>query len=190
MDSPLISRDGLLNLDHLDSYVRSGRSGGWLKQAPEELLERTRLEDGAISADHSAAPALVDLICMEASLHTSWDNIGPASVIRRLAGRALETGSVEPAALAGMVDAELWSLLDRTESTRHESAMLRNEPHRLRVRVAGEASHPNAWEYALRKVYRSAPLIGVRSLRQAAPELAARLDELDRIPLNFTVWWD
>jgi HD superfamily phosphohydrolase len=190
VDSPLMSRDGLLNLDHLDSYVRSGRAGGWLKQAPEELLERTRLEGGAISADHSAARALVDLVCMEASLHTSWDNIGPASVIRRLAGRALETGSVEPAALAGMVDAEFWSLLDGAESTRHESAMLRYEPHRLRVRVAGEASHGNAWEYALRKVYRSAPLIGVRSLRQASPELAARLDELARIPVNFTVWWD
>jgi hypothetical protein len=28
VDSPLMSRDGLRNLDHLDSYVRSGRAAG------------------------------------------------------------------------------------------------------------------------------------------------------------------
>jgi hypothetical protein len=194
-DSPLTGQDGLLNLDHLDSYVRSGRAGGWLKHAPEDLLERVVLEGGAVSADRATAEALVDLVCLEASLHTSWDNIGPVSVIRRLARQVLDTGPVTPAAVASMTDDEFWTLLGSAGTTRKESAMLRYEPHRLRAQ-AGEAPsadgvpRADAWRYELRTVYRSAPLIEAQPLRRAAPDLAARLDALDQIPVRYTAWWE
>lgn len=81
--SPLTNGSGLLNLDHLDSYVRSGRAAGGLDTDPAVMLGRLDIRDAPVSADREAAGAFVDLICAEARLHTSWDNVGPASVVRR-----------------------------------------------------------------------------------------------------------
>ncbi|MBP0461604.1 HD domain-containing protein [Streptomyces bomunensis] len=197
--SPLAGDSGLLNLDHLDSYVRSGRSAGRLAVDPAHLLGRLGLAgtaDTAVTTDRETAGTLVGLVRAEAQLHTSWDNVAPTSVARRLARQLLDGTGLEPARLARMTDNELWSALDAHPPTRPESAMLRGEPHRLRVAVAGTAESgpsgpPGAsgWDFALRKIYSSAPLVDGRRLEDAAPGLAAGLRALDLLPTTFRVWW-
>ncbi len=188
--SPLRNGSGLLHLDHLDSFVRSGRDAGRLDVDPAALLHRLDLHEDVISTDRETAGVLVDLIAAEARLHTSWDNVGPISVVRRLARRLLDSGTVEAGRLARMTDAELWAAFDAVEATRTESAMVRYELHRLRV-VAGEAAGaPAAWDFSLRKRYRSAPLVHGRPPAMAAPELAAALESLIELPTSFRVWWD
>ncbi|WP_018538992.1 HD domain-containing protein [Streptomyces sp. MspMP-M5] len=188
--SPLTNRSGLLNLDHLDSYVRSGRAAGRLGVDPVVMLGRLGLTEAAVSADRETAASLVDLICAEARLHTSWDNVGPVSAVRRLACRLLDNTNLAPERLARMADAQLWSAFDSCTATRRESAMIRYELHRLRV-VTGHAPSGGrpGWDFSLRKIYSSAPLVEGRRIDRSAPELAAELGRLKALPTAFHVWW-
>jgi hypothetical protein len=188
--SPLRNGEGLLNLDHLDSFVRSGRDAARLDTDPPALLDRLELHGAAVSADHATAETLIGLVGAEARLHTSWDNVGPVSVVRRLARRLIEGGAVAPGRLARMTDAQLWSAFESLEATRGEAALLHYEPHRLKVAVGDGAGPPAAWGFALRKIYRSAPLVGGAPLGAAAPGLAAALEELTALPTVFRVWWE
>jgi HD superfamily phosphohydrolase len=187
--SPLTGHPGLLNLDHLDSYVRSGRAAGRLTADPAVLLAGLTLDDSVVSADHGTAAALVALVCAEARLHTSWDNVGPVSVVRRLAGRLLDTTTLTPARLARMTDSQLWSALDSCAATRAESSAIRYEPHRLNVVIGHAAGERPGWDFSLRKIYSSAPLVNGRRIELAAPELAAELNTLASLPTDFHVWW-
>ncbi|MEE1788284.1 HD domain-containing protein [Streptomyces sp. SP17BM10] len=188
--SPLTGRSGLLNLDHLDSYVRSGRAAGRLDVDPAALLGRLGLVDSAVSADREDAGTLVGLVAAEARLHTSWDNVGPVSVVRRLAGRLLDDTGLAPARLARMTDHEFWSALDACAATREESRRIRYEPHRLEV-TAGHAAGDDrtGWDFSLRKIYSSAPLVDGERIEAAAPALAEELDALRLLPTDFHVRW-
>ncbi|MEV6207342.1 HD domain-containing protein [Kitasatospora sp. NPDC051914] len=187
--SPLTGHPGLLNLDHLDSYVRSGRAAGRLNADPAVMLARLDLEDSAVSADHGTAAALVALVCAEARLHTSWDNVGPVSVIRRLAGQLLDNTTLTPARLARMTDPQLWSAFDSCAATRTESGMIRYELHRLKAVVGHASGDRSGWDFSLRKIYSSAPLVKGQRIEVSAPELAAELDALGLLPTDFRVWW-
>ncbi|WP_211234795.1 HD domain-containing protein [Glycomyces arizonensis] len=186
--SPLTGRAGLLNLDHLDSFVRSGRSAGRLDADPVALLGRLGIEGDAVTADRAAAEVLVGLVRAEARLHTSWDNVGPISVVRRLGRRLLDEEALAPDRLARMTDPQLWAAFESCSATREESAMVRYEPHRLHVAVAADRS--SGWDFALRKIYSSAPLVDGEPIGAAAPHLAAELRSLQLLPTEFRVWWD
>ncbi|WP_327701152.1 HD domain-containing protein [Streptomyces decoyicus] len=187
--SPLTNRSGLLNLDHLDSYVRSGRSAGRLDVEPAVLLGRLDIEEAAVSADRETAAALVDLVCAEARLHTSWDNVGPVSAVRRLACQLLDHTTLDPDRLARMTDPQLWSAFDSCAATRAESAMIRYELHRLRVTAGRAPADSSGWDFSLRKIYSSAPLVEGQRIEVSAPELAAELDALRSLPTEFRVRW-
>lgn len=187
--SPLTHASGLLNLDHLDSYVRSGRAAGRLDTDPAVLLGQLALKDSAVSADREIAASLVDLICAEARLHTSWDNVGPVSVVRRLAGQLLDHTTLTPDQLARMTDPQLWSALDSCAATRAESAMIRYELHRLQVMVGPRPGDRSGWDFSLRKIYSSAPLVEGRRIEVSAPELAAELGALRSLSTTFHAWW-
>jgi hypothetical protein len=187
--SPLISRPGLLNLDHLDSYVRSGRAAGRLDTDPAGLLGQLDLKDAAVSASRQAAASLVGLIGAEARLHTSWDNVGPVSVVRRLARQLLDSTPLAPADLARMTDSQLWSAFDSCATTLAEATMIRYELHRLKVMAGTAPGDRCGWDFSLRKIYRSAPLVEGQQIEVAAPELAAELDALSSLPTRFRVWW-
>ncbi|MFG2212924.1 hypothetical protein [Streptomyces sp. NPDC048638] len=187
--SPLTNRSGLLNLDHLDSYVRSGRTAGRLDADPAVLLSRLDIKEAAVSADRETAAALVDLICAEARLHTSWDNVGPVSVVRRLACQLLDDTTLAPDQLARMTDAQLWSAFDSCAATRTESAMIRYELHLLQVTAGRAPGDRPDWGFSLRKIYSSAPLVEGRRIEVSAPELAAELDALTSMSTEFRVRW-
>ncbi|MER7579576.1 HD domain-containing protein [Kitasatospora sp. NPDC097691] len=193
LPTPLTGHSGLLSLDHLDSYVRSGRAAGRLDTDPAVLLSRLDIRDAAVSADPATAAGLVRLIDAEARLHTSWDNVGPVSVVRRLALRLLDDTAhdptLDPARLARLTDPQLWSAFDACTATRAESAMIRYEPHRLRVTVGHTPADRTGWDFALRKIYTSAPLVDGQPIETAAPELAAELAALQSLPTEFHARW-
>ncbi|MFI5527399.1 HD domain-containing protein [Kitasatospora sp. NPDC051853] len=188
--SPLLGRPGLMNLDHLDSFVRSGRAAGHLDADPAALLTRLDLHDTVVSTDHDTAATLITLVRGEARLHTSWNNVGPVSVLRRLAARLLDhTPTLTPARLARLTDPHLWTALDTCPATCDETHRIRYEPHRLTVTATPTSTRPSGWTYSLRKIYNSAPLLDGRPISTAAPALAAELDALSRLPTHFHVHW-
>ncbi|MER7024676.1 MULTISPECIES: HD domain-containing protein [Streptomyces] len=189
--SPLTGRSGLLNLDHLDSYVRSGRAAGSLDADPAVMLARLGLADSAVSTDRETAASLVALVCAEARLHTSWDNVGPVSVVRRLASQLLDHTTLTADRLARMTDHQLWSAFDACAATRAESAMIRYEPHRLQVTVGPATGEDRSgWDFSLRKIYGSAPLVEGERIEVSAPGPAAELNALRLLPTTFHVRWN
>ncbi len=192
--SPLSAPAGLLSLDHLDSYVRSARFGARLDVEPGAVLSAVELVNGAVSTDPATARTLAELVCAEARLHVSWENVAPSAALQRLVRSLLDTGRHEPIALARMTDAQLWAALDSAPGTQEEADSLRISPHRLRTRAAQSPSPspatPPAWNFALRKIYTSAPLINGLTLEAAAPDLAAQLAALRDLPTEYHVWWD
>lgn len=190
--SSLSAPAGLLSLDHLDSYVRSARFGARLDVEPGAVLSAVELVNGAISTDLTTTQTLVELVCAEARLHVSWENVAPSAALQRLVRRVLDTGRHEPIGLARMTDAQLWAALDAAPETRDEAESLRISPHQLRTRAAQPPSPatPPAWNFALRKIYTSAPLVNGLTLEAAAPDLAAQLAALRDLPTEYHVWWD
>lgn len=152
---------------------------------PSSLTHRSGIQDGAVSTGRGTAALLVGLVCAEARLHTSWDNVGPVSVVRRLARRLLDKTDLAPVRLARMTDPQLWSAFDSCPATRAESNLIRYEPHRLRVEVGPGAQERSGWDFTLRKIYSSAPLVAGQRVEAAAPELGA----LRSLPLEFHVRW-
>ncbi|MFE1774204.1 HD domain-containing protein [Streptomyces sp. NPDC059008] len=184
--SLLVGTSGMLNLDHLDSYVRSGRMNGWLTQDPANLLSAMRLNGTTVDTDAATAATLVDLVCAEAHAHVSWENIAPASVVRHAVSALIDDGH-QPHALAALTDDELWTLLLDTPATADVTRRLRETPHLLTARAVPE--HHPARTYSLRKIYRSAPLLEGRPLAVAAPQLHTRLAALDTLDRHFAVTW-
>ncbi|WP_238783066.1 hypothetical protein [Streptomyces monomycini] len=89
-----------------------------------------------------------------------------------------------------MTDPHLWSAFDACSVTRAESVRIRYEPHRLRVAAAQGARESSGWDYPLRKIYSSAPLVKGQLVEVAAPELAEKLDALRSLPTEFHVRWN
>lgn len=186
-DTALVTRSGTLSIDHLDSFVRSARCEGRLAVDPRSLLDEISPVPGGLSATAWAAELLVDLVCEEARLHTSWANIGPTAILRGCVQALLDAGH-DPGDLAVLTDDGLWALLDRTPDTAAEAHRLRYEPHLLTVAPvpAGDSRRT----YGLRKIYRSAPFVDGRPLARVAPHLEARLAALEELPRDFHVAWE
>ena len=182
----LVAPSGTLSIDHLDSYVRSACCEGRMPIEPKSLLDELEPRPDGVSSSSRAAAILVDLICEEARLHTSWSNIAPASVLRDCVNTLLHAGCAA-GELAALTDDGLWALLERTPATATVARRLREQPQLLTMRAVA-ADDPRR-SYGLRRIYRSAPLLDGRTLAEAAPDLAARLTALDALPRDYHVSW-
>jgi HD superfamily phosphohydrolase len=183
--SPLSGKADLLNLDHLDSYVRSGRANGWLDIEPAALIAALRLTGTAVDTDGDTAEVLVDLVCAEAHAHSSWVNVAPASCVRELVQMLLPVVDLD--AFSRLTDDELWSRLLTTPSTAQFTRQLLEAPHLLTIRSVAPGDPDRT--YSLRKIYQSAPLVNGQPLKDSAPDLHVRLAALDLLPRDFAVNW-
>ncbi|WP_018350344.1 HD domain-containing protein [Longispora albida] len=174
--NPLTGTPGLMNLDHLDSYVRSARVNGWLPVSAPRLLRALRLTDHAVDTDAGTADVLAGLVSAEARSHAAWDNVAPVAMLRELCGRLGEDTD-----FTRLTDDELWALLARDPRTRDGAHRLRMAPHELEARAVPEGS-PDA-NHVIRKYYLSPPLVDGQ--RAGFPVLAA----LDGLPRHFRVAW-
>jgi hypothetical protein len=119
----------VLKMDHLDSFVRSGRTHGTTRQPPAETLHRVTVIDGAVSTDADTAGYLLELIGGEARRHCSPANALPVGVVRHLADVLLHDA---PRAVidevATMTDDEFWMLLCADPRTAAAAIALRKDP--------------------------------------------------------------
>jgi hypothetical protein len=88
-----------------------------------------------------------------------------------------------------MTDPQVWSKSDSCDATRAESTMIRYEPHRLKVTAGHAPEDHRAWDYPLRKIYSSTPLVAGQRIEVSAPEPATELDAQRSLPTKFSVWW-
>lgn len=189
--SVLKNRAGVLHLDHLDSFLRSGRARGTLPRPPRTIAAGLRRDGPWVAMDAATAEELETLILEEARLHADALNLGAGAVLSALAGRLVAAGLLEVEALPTMVDAELAALLLAHEATREEARRLWLEPHRLRLRrlAPGEPLPAGAYEAVKERLYLDPPRVLGRAPGAAGPRTAARRREAEALRGRYAVSW-
>ncbi|MEU7141084.1 HD domain-containing protein [Nocardia sp. NPDC046473] len=144
---------GGLKLDHLESFVRSGRTHARLSESPPDTLAKLRLVDGAVHTDRATARYLADLAFGEALYLCGWDNALPNGALRGLVGVLLDEAPERAADIAPMTDDELWALLLTDARTAELTRRLRRDPLGWQLLADGHPDASLGWIYQLNRLY-------------------------------------
>jgi hypothetical protein len=134
--NPLRTRNGLLHLDHLDSWARQAQAAGFAEVPADVLLSRIRLKGSNVAADQATAEYLVRLIRQGNERHYAEGDIGPATVLAYLLTLAQKQGLIALDELAGSTDEALLACLAMSDDSQVAEliGLLRGEPWRIAVR--------------------------------------------------------
>lgn len=178
--NPLRTRNGLLHLDHLDSWVRQAHAAGYAEMPAHELLDRLCLEENNVAADRATAEYLVRLIRRGNERHYAEGDIGPATVLAHLLTLAQERGLITADELADATDEALLAYLEVAGDSQVAGliTLLRGEPWRIVVRKLVSAEDDVAGRSP---AIGQPPAVGRRS---STEPLVVHLDALyDAVPL-------
>jgi HD superfamily phosphohydrolase len=177
---------GLLKLDHLDSFVRSGRSHGRTRQSPPATLSRLRLRDGAVDTDAGTAEYLLDLIAAEARLHLSVVNVVATGIMRQLASTVVKGMTTQQReAFVASTDDQLWAILLTDPRTAALADELRRDPAAWDAEVQRPGATPSqdAVQFQIDRLYLDVPLVD----GQPFERIHDGLNELPTPPVRYII---
>lgn len=180
---------GALKLDHLESFVRSGRAHGRLAEPPTQTLSHLRLVDGAVDTDRVTAEYLAELAVGEARYLCSWEDAVANAVIRGLVKQLLEQPAGDPGAgalrsrIPQMTDDELWGVLLADPRTVDHAQRLRQEPLGWKLLPGHGHDREDGYLYALDHLHLDTPCVAGEPV--GLPSAAA--NELPDLPWHCTV---
>ncbi|WP_405161916.1 HD domain-containing protein [Nocardia sp. NBC_01499] len=175
--SVLRGLSGALKLDHLESFVRSGRAHARLAESPPDTLAKLRLVDGAVHTDRATASYLAELAFGEALYLCSWENAVANGALRGLVSVLLDDGE-RAADIASMTDDELWALLLADPRTSDLARHLRRDPLGWKLLDDGHPDASLGWAYQLKRLYLDTACVDGVPLGFTAEQLA----ELPELP--------
>lgn len=174
--SVLQSDQNGLRLDHLESFVRSGRAHGRTHEPPPSTLAKLRVSNGVVDTDAATADYLIELIEAEARWQSSEPNVVATGVVRNLAERLIEdgvTGQSEDrrADVAAMTDDEFWARLLADPRTAAVAATLRRDPAgwQLVPDGAAETGQRDDISFVVSRRYLGRPLVDGRPTPSQMP---------------------
>lgn len=174
-----------MRLDHLESFIRSGRAHGRTNQPPPQTLARLHIRDGAVDTDPDTAAYLADLVVAEARFQTSPINLITTAVMRSLAERLLQSpnNQVTVAQLAAMTDHDFWAVILSDPATRDDAQLLQERPDQWTVAEAGEPIRSPEIPIEVRRLYLDLPLVDGHQQEPIDPTSLG----LPATPAQFTV---
>jgi putative nucleotidyltransferase with HDIG domain len=193
--NPLRTRNGLLHLDHLDSWVRQAQAAGFAEMPAHELLACLSLQGHNVAADRATAEYLVRLIRQGNERHYAEGDIGPATVLAHLLTLSLERGLITSDELADATDEALLARLAVAgdDEVADLIALLRREPWRVVVRklAPGESPPAGALTVRLEGLYDAVPLLAGTGGAITQVSAAARADmaRVKELVGTFAVAW-
>lgn len=197
--NPLRTRNGLLHLDHLDSWARQAQAAGYAEMPAHELLARLRLEGNNVASDRATAEYLARLIRKGNERHFAEGDIGPATVLAHLLTLAQERGLITPEELADATDEALLARLTACgdEEVNQLITLLRREPGRIVVRKlpgtssVKKESPTKPLVVQLNTLYDAVPLLATtgRPITQVSPTARAEMAQVKELAGTFAVTW-
>ena len=174
--NPLRTHNGLLHLDHLDSWARQAQAAGYEEIPAHTLLRHLQLEGNNVSADRATAEYLVRLIRQGNERHYAEGDVGPAAVLAHAMTLALERGLITYETLADATDEALLAQLATTGDNEIASLimLLRQEPWRIRVRQ-GTPDHTSGGQPTA-----DALVVELHALYDAVPSLSGTGEPITR----------
>ncbi len=197
--NPLRTHNGLLHLDHLDSWARQAQAAGYAEIPAHRLLSHLQLEGNNVSADRATAEYLVRLIRQGNERHYAAGDVGPATVLAHAMTLALERGMITYQALADATDEALLAQLaaDGDDEITGLITLLRREPWRINVRKGApdrtSAADPadDALVVELHALYDAVPLLSGAGgpITRFSTTAQAEMSHLQQLPGIYTVTW-
>jgi hypothetical protein len=202
--NPLRTLNGLLHLDHLDSWVRQAQAAGFGEMPGHALLARLCLEENNVAADQATAEYLVRLIRQGNERHFAEGDIGPTTILAHLLGLCQERGLITPDELADATDEALLVCLAASGDRQIAELidLLRREPWRITVRkltADGESAyaHPSADTrsdaliVSLDGLYDAVPLLAGKGqpITQVSAAARAEMARVKELTGTFVVAW-
>lgn len=184
--SVLQGETAALRLDHLDSFMRSGRVHGRTREPPPITLGRLRIVDGAVETDEKCAGYLAELVVGEALSQSAAHNLVATGVLRHLATRVvIDLPPSRRAEIAAMTDHEFWALLLADRRTSSAVDAFRRDPAAWQVAPVDQDDTPDAGrevvEFQLSRLYLDLPLVN----GQPMPVDASRFAGLPKLPQRY-----
>ncbi|RMI29649.1 HD domain-containing protein [Nocardia stercoris] len=173
---------GGLKLDHLESFVRSGRVHGRLTEAPARTLAKLRLVDGAVHTDAETGGYLAELAYGEASYMCGYENIVANAALTAMV-ETLLAGGLDSAELADFTDDELWAALLAEPTTAAMARLLRRDPLAWEMLPVDHPEAGQGFAYQLRKLYLDTPFVDGEPIGVPSERMA----ELPQMPLRCVV---
>jgi HD superfamily phosphohydrolase len=186
----LHNKEGILQADHLDSWVRSAHVSGLLPRSAPDILSRLRLGKAHLEMDRQTAELVAELIVAEARFHTSAANAGPNVMLKHLVGRLLECGALGVEALPTMTDGELEQTLFSTPATAEEARRLWYRPDEIIVRRIDRREPPHAHIETVDELYLDMPLTEGQVVTRVSPAAAALLKKARQWLGTYAVYWE
>lgn len=185
--NPLRTRNGLLHLDHLDSWAREAQAAGFAEMPAHELLDRLSLQGNNIAAaDRASAEYLVRLIRQGNERHYAKGSIGPGLVLARALTLSLERNLITLAELADSTDEALLARLATSgdDEVAGLITLLRREPWRI---VVSKDVEPPAMTTRLDTLYDAVPLLAEtgQPITQSSALARAEMARLQELAGNF-----
>ncbi|WP_150276027.1 HD domain-containing protein [Paenibacillus tepidiphilus] len=188
--SILRNNDGILHADHLDSWVRSAFTGGYLTISTAKILEEMDYRNGCLQFTPEAGKHVTGLIWEEARMHASPANIGVNAIMKKLVRRLINAGELEAARLPDMTDTHIEQMLRNDESTLEEYDKLLMESWRIRVSRDKPANAIPAETAVLSKLYLAMPLIQDVVITEYSQDSLSTIEELEQLLGTYYVWWE
>ncbi|MCE7003822.1 HD domain-containing protein [Kibdelosporangium philippinense] len=151
-----------LKLDHLESFLRSGRAHGRLTESPPETLRRLWVSSGAVHTDLATAKYLGELAIGEAQYLCSWEDAVANGVMRGLVALVLDDVLDR---IPQMTDDELWSVLLSDPRTSLDAQRLRRDP------LGWEITVDEGYPYEVAKLYLTTACVDGVPIELPASEL-------------------
>jgi hypothetical protein len=193
--NPLRTRNGLLHLDHLDSWARQAQAAGFSELPAHKLLAYLHLEGHNVATDPASAEYLIRLIRQGNERHYAEGDVGPATVLAHLLTLSLERDLIAPDELADATDEALLARLAAAgdDEVAGLIALLRRAPWRIAVRKLspGEPPPQDTLVVNLDGLYDAVPLLAgtgrpITAVSATARAEMARVTDLAGI---FAVTW-
>ncbi|KHF38208.1 HD domain-containing protein [Halalkalibacter okhensis] len=184
--SVITGKEGILGIDHLDSFFRDTYMAGMIETLPKHLLHKIRCTPKGIDTDIETGHYLLQLILADHKLFLSPYMVAVDRLLAESIKLHWSVDSVNKSEFARLTDSVVVSMLKTSPSA--EAKKLINtlifEPNKIRI---NDINSGNGYEISVRKVYSKVPLYQGKPLTEHSNEARNIMKELHDLSFNSEV---